>query len=258
MSEAPVDRLAPFQRYQAAFTAHIRDPKNNPRPAGVSARRMRVYNELLYNNVESFLLACFPVSRKILGQRRWDRLVREFFATHPCQSPLFRQIPEEFVRFLQMRSEQDPVFLAHFAHYEWVELAVDVTPAEADWATLDPKGDLMQGEPVLNPGLRVLEYPFQVQRISPKYLPTAPDAEPTRIVVFRDGEDKVRFVVINIVTARLLTLIAEGGITGEQACLRIADELQHPNPPAVLEGGGGILEGLLRQGALLGTRRIAS
>ena len=51
-----MSRLPAFQQYQYAFTAHIRDPRRNPRPAGVPARRMRVYNQLLYNNLESFLL----------------------------------------------------------------------------------------------------------------------------------------------------------------------------------------------------------
>ncbi|MFN3717220.1 MAG: putative DNA-binding domain-containing protein, partial [Thiobacillus sp.] len=65
-----------FQRYQLAFTAHIRDPQANPRPPGVEARRMNIYKDLLYNNVEGFLLACFPVLRRTLGARKWTRMVR--------------------------------------------------------------------------------------------------------------------------------------------------------------------------------------
>lgn len=259
MSEALADKPS-FQRYQVSFTAHIRDPKHNPRPAGVSARRMRVYNQLLYNNIESFLLACFPITRKILGSRRWGRLVREFLVTHKCQSPLFRQIPEEFVRFLQAREvgPQDPAFLAQFAHYEWIELVVDISPSEPEWERIEAEGDLMQGNPALNPALRVVEYPFQVHRIGPRYQPKVQDAEPTRIVVFRDNGDKVRFVVINVVTARLLALVAPGQCSGEQACERIAAELNHPNPTAVMGGGRNILDGLRQQGAVLGTWRKES
>ena len=94
------DVPADFQRFQQAFTAHIRDPKRNPRPAGVPVRRMRVYNQLLLNNLDGFLLACFPVLRQILGTRKWNRLVRAFFSEHACQTPIFRQIPEEFVQYL--------------------------------------------------------------------------------------------------------------------------------------------------------------
>ncbi|MFN0316529.1 MAG: DUF2063 domain-containing protein [Burkholderiales bacterium] len=250
----PPSDLPAFQRYQAAFTAHIRDPKRHPRPAGTSLRRMRVYNELLFNNVQGFLLACFPITRKILGARRWTKLARAFFATHKCSSPLFRQIPEEFVVFLQSRPVQEPVFLAHFAHYEWIELAVDISPEEPPWDCVQAGADLMQGYPVLTPSLRLLEYPFQVHRISPKFQPKAPDPELTRVIVFRDQLDKVQFVVVNAVTARLLAFILENEATGEQACIRIAQELDHPNPAAVIAGGRGILEGLERQGAILGAK----
>jgi len=89
--------LPEFQRYQLAFAAHIRDPEAHPRPAGVDARRMKLYNELLYNNVEAFLLACFPVLRQMLGTRKWTKLVRAFFSTHRSHTFYFRQIPDEFV-----------------------------------------------------------------------------------------------------------------------------------------------------------------
>jgi hypothetical protein len=53
-----------FQDFQMAFAARLRDPRANPRPAGVPPRRMRAYEELLYNNIESFVGACFPISKR--------------------------------------------------------------------------------------------------------------------------------------------------------------------------------------------------
>lgn len=255
----PAERPA-FQRYQAAFTAHIRDPRNQPRPAGVPARRMRVYNELLFNNIESALLVCFPITRRILGARAWKTLAREFFSHHKCQGPLYRQVSEEFVRYLRQRQPgpADPVFLADFAHYEWIELAVDISPAEPVWDEIDPAGDLMQHPPVVNPTLRLLEYPYAVHRIGPRFRPTAPDAEPTRLLVFRDKADGVRFVVVNAVSARLVALLSEdaAALSGEAACLRIAAELGHPDPSVVVAGGAGILRELWQQDAILGTRKV--
>lgn len=81
-----------FQRFQHVFTAHIRNPKVNKRPNGIEARRMRIYNELVYNNIESALLICFPVLKKMLGRRLWARLLRAFIAKHRCYAPFFRQI----------------------------------------------------------------------------------------------------------------------------------------------------------------------
>jgi hypothetical protein len=253
-----MSRLPAFQQYQYAFTAHIRDPRRNPRPAGVSARRMRVYNQLLYNNLETFLLACFPVSREVLGARKWGKLVRTFFAEHRCRSPFFRQIPEEFGRWLQEARgshPDDPPFLPYLAHYEWVELALDVSPNEPDLDAVDRAGDLLAERPALNPVAWLLAYPYPVHRIGKRFRPESPDAQPTHILAFRNLSDRVRFIVLNPVSARLLTLLQAGKSTGREALDTIVAELKHPAPHTVLAGGRQILESLRAEEAILGTLR---
>jgi len=247
--------LPAFQRYQYAFTAHIRDPRAAPMPKGVPPARMRVYNELLFNNLEGFLLACFPVCRKLLGARSWKRLVRAFFAQHRCRTPLFRQIPEEFVQWLSGTPVEMPAWLPHLAHYEWVELAVDTSPAAADAQRIDPAGDLLDERPVLNPASMLVTYPYAVHRIGPRMRPERPDDAPTHILVFRDLGERVRFIVLNPVSARLIALLGTCEATGRAALTRIAQELDHPDPNAVIAGGLQVLRELRAQDAVLGSAR---
>ena len=68
--------MTALKDYQMAFTRHIRDPQNTKVPAGVSERGMAVYTEIVFNNIESSVAACFPVLKKILGEEVWLRLVR--------------------------------------------------------------------------------------------------------------------------------------------------------------------------------------
>jgi hypothetical protein len=251
-------RRPPFQDYQYAFAAHIRDPRANPRPAGVPARRMRVYNELLFNNLEGFLLACFPVTRKVLGKTRWRKLVRAFYAGHRCRTPFFRQIPEEFVEWLRgarAGHPDDPPFLPHLAHYEWVELALQVCPLEPEAGSIDRNGALLEGRPALNPVAMLLSYPYPVHRIGPRFRPAAPDPQVTHLLAFRDLQDRTRFLVLNAVSARLVGMLHEGRLTGAEALQAIARELDHPNPSAVMQGGSEILDRLRREEAVLGTWR---
>jgi hypothetical protein len=251
-------RRLPFQDYQYAFAAHIRDPRAHPRPAGVPQRRMRVYNELLFNNLEGFLLACFPVSRAVLGAARWRKLVRAFFAGHRCRTPFFRQIPEEFVEWLRNARAghpEEPSFLPDLAHYEWVELALDLSPVEPDHERIDSVGDLLAGRPALNPVAMLLTYPYPVHRIGPRFRPRAPDPQPTQLLVFRDPQDRIRFLVLNAVSARLVAMLHQAPLTGAQALEEIARELAHPDPRAVMQGGRDILESLRREQAVLGTWR---
>jgi uncharacterized protein len=248
----------PFQDYQYAFAAHIRDPRASPRPAGVPARRMRVYNELLFNNLEGFLLACFPVCRAVLGPRRWRRLVRAFFAGHRCRTPFFRQIPEEFVnwlRGLRAGDPADPLFLPDLAHYEWVELALATSSVEPAYGDIDRSGDLLAGRPALNPVAMLLTYPYAVHRIGPRFRPKAPDRAPTHLLVFRDRQDGIRFLTLNAGSARLVALLHQASLSGVEALQAISGELGHPNPAAVIQGGRDILEALRGEEAILGTWR---
>ena len=243
--------LPEFQRYQFAFTAHIRDPKTQPRPPGVDARRMKIYNELLYNNIEGFMLACFPVLRQVLGVRKWVRLVRDFFRTHRSHTPYFRQIPDEFIQFLQNEWTPPagyPPFTLALAHYEWIELVLSVSNRSADRA-FDPAGDLLDGAPLLNPVLASLRYDWPVQRIAPrrKVLPAE-----TFLLVLRDAADQVTFSEINAFTARLLALLEPGTLSGRAALQQIAAESRHPDPALILQAGGALLLDLHTRGAILG------
>jgi hypothetical protein len=243
--------LPEFQRYQLAFTAHIRDPGVHPRPPGVEARRMKVYTELLYNNIEGFLLACFPVLRQVLGSRKWTRLVRAFFSTHRSRTPYFRQIPDEFVQFLQNEwtpPEGYPPFMLALAHYEWIELVLSVSNRSAD-REVDAEGDLLDSVPLLNPLLANLRYDWPVQRIAPRR--RIQPAE-TFLLVFRDAGDEVQFSEINAFTARLLTLLESGTLSGRAALLQIADESRHPDPNLIMQAGAALLQDLCARGAILG------
>ncbi len=240
--------MLPFQEFQHALGRHLRDPRQAPRPAGVPARRMAIYNELLFNNLTGFLDACFPVTRRVLGEHRWRRLNRAFFREARCHAPYFREIPREFLDWLPQDS--GPQWLNELAHYEWVELALDVmdvaTPAH------DPQGDLMAGIPVLGPALMNLAYAWPVQRIGPDYRPRKPHQ--THLLVYRAADDEVQFMELNPVSARLVDLLRGGNQHGQGVCMIIANELGHADPHAILNHGAAMLTQLLAAGAILGIK----
>ena len=223
--------LPEFQRYQLAFTAHIRDPEAHPRPAGVEARRMKIYNELLYNNIEGFLLACFPVLRQVLGARKWAKLVRDFFTTHRSRTPYFRQIPDEFVQFLQ--NEWTPP--EGYPPFPWRWRITNGSSwccryRIATWiARSIRRRDLLDDVPLLNPVLANLRYDWPVHRIAPRR--KVQPAE-TYLLVFRDAADQVQFSEINAFTARLLTLLEPGTLSGRAALKQMPPRAATPTRPS--------------------------
>lgn len=109
---------------------------------------------------------------------------------------------------------------------------------------------------MLTPLYWSLSYRYPVHRLSPRFTPNEPGAEPTRLLVYRDLDDEVGFIEINVVTARLLELLAEDGIESGRAALEaIAEELNHPQPETVVSGGLQILEDLRNRQVILGTAR---
>lgn len=240
--------LPAFQQFQMDFGRRCRDPRA-PRPAGVPARNMAIYEELLFNNISDFLDACFPVCRQMIGETRWRRLNRAFFRDWRGATPLFRHIPREFTQFLETVKYPLPAWLCDLAHYEWAELAVDTCDAVV--AAHHADGDLMSGRLLLNPTLMNLAYAWPVHRIGAG---RRPRPMPTHLLVFRDASDSVRFAEINEVTARLIDLIANHDASGAAAVERLARELPEETAAAVRIHGAAILDDLRRQGAILGVR----
>lgn len=246
-----------LQQQQYAFAAHIRDPDAHAPPAGVADERMAVYRELFYSNIEGFLANTFPVLRQITPDAAWHALVRDFYRRHRAQSPLFLEIPREFLRYLEHErgtKPDDPLFLAELAHYEWVELALAIDEQEPDLSGVDVDGDLLAGRPVLSPLAWSLSYRYPVHRIGPAF--QTPTAEPTFLLAYRDRRDEVGFMELNPVSASLLAqLRADKTATGRIMLARIAAQMQHSEPSVVTEGGLAMLQALRERDIVLGTYR---
>lgn len=249
-------RRPEFQARQYEFAAHIRNPAKNARPADVEDRRMAIYRELFYNNVQEFVASTFPILRKITPDERWHAMVRDYFARHEAHSPYFLDIPKEFLNYLQHEREtcaDDPVFLVDLAHYEWVELALSVLDEDASVDEPDTEPDLLDRHPVVSPLAWPLSYPYQVHKIGPDYLPEAPGAS-THLLVYRNKDDEVEFLELNPVSARLLDLLLDNSRpTGRTALEQIGAELQHPDAGQVVNFGHDMLREWHHLGIILGT-----
>ena len=251
-----------FMQKQYEFASHIRNPEKYPRPTDVDAQRMGIYNELFYNNVEDFMATSFPVMRSIMDDAAWHTLIRDYFEHHRSTTPLFPEMPREFLKYLENEreaQESDFPFLLELAHYEWVELALSLLDQDIEDIKVNADGDLLNGVPVLSPLAWPLTYQYPVQKIAPDFIPEQPGETATFLLVYRDNNDEIHFLDINPVTARLLQLIQEDkGLTGEEILNLIAEELNHPNPQVVVEGGLQILHDMKLRNVILGVNSVTA
>lgn len=218
---------------------------------------MAVYRELFYNNVEDFIATTYPVLKELLGEDAWHSLVRDYFAIHRARTPLFMQMPREFLVYLEQERDPQPddfPFMLELAHYEWVELDLATSDKLVVMDHIDANGDLLTGIPVVSPLARILTYSYAVHRIGTEYIPTEEDREETYLVVLRDRNDDVQFIEINRVTAALLIRLQEEKCSAKNILIDIGKELNHPDPAQLLEFGQSILNDMHARGVILGTR----
>jgi uncharacterized protein len=258
---------------QDALAAYIRDPERVAPPAGIEPRRLKIYRELFFNNVESLLANGFPVIRKTIdsidGDAGWERMIRAFFREHGSRTPLFPELPREFMRWLEARAERQdagealdpplPPWLQELAHYEWVELALQLSDASPADIAHDPEGDLLEGRPLLSPLAWPLAYAWPVHQLGPDHLPEAPPELPTLLLLRREPDGSVSFHALTPLTFRLLQRLDEQpALSGREQLLALAFEAGAADAEAAeafLGQGAAMLAQMRAEGTISGTRQ---
>jgi len=251
--EAPVDGL---HAQLDALAGWIREPAANAPPPGVGQRRLDVYRELFFNNIAGLLGGNFPVLRRIHGEERWRALVHAFYRDHDSRTPLFTELGREFLRYLETRDE-DPAmpWLRELAHYEWAELALQISEATHEDIAYDAHGDLLAGCPLVSPLAWPLAYAWPVHRIGPGHRPLEQPGEPTLLLFRREPGGKVSFHVLSPLTFRLLQRLEQApDLSGREQLEALAAEAGAQDTGTFLRDGAAMLAQLRRDGTLLGIR----
>lgn len=239
-----------------ALAGWIREPATHTQPPGIEQRRLDVYRELFFNNVASLLGGNFPVLRRIQGDERWRALLHAFYRDHGSRTPLFTELGREFLRYLEAR-DQDPAmpWLHELAHYEWAELALQISEATREEIPHDAHGDLLAGHPLTSPLAWPLAYAWPVHRIGPGHRPLERPAEPTLLLLRRESDGKVSFHVLSPLTFRLLQRLEQApDLSGREQLEALAAEAGAQDTDAFIHDGAAMLAQLHQEGTLLGTR----
>ncbi|MEF9979052.1 MAG: putative DNA-binding domain-containing protein [Thermomonas sp.] len=238
------------------LAAHVRDPTTHPGPPGIEARRLKIYSDLVYNNLDGLLAGNFPVIRKTLSDADWRALVQRFLSQHHSHTPLFTELGREFIAFLESDIGSDPTrpWLAELAHYEWAELGLQLS--DAAMPPHDPDADLLEGVPVLSPLAWPLAYRWPVDRIGPDFKPDRPTPEPTLVLLRREHDGRVHFSKLSPLLYRLLELIdANTERSGRELLRQLADEAGQEHFDDFLHEAMPMVERLRVEGVLLGAAR---
>ena len=201
-----------FVDVQQHFMDYIKDP-SLPLPEGIEARRMKIYRELFFNNIDGFVSNAFPVLKSLYSEQDWLKLVQSFFVNHDCATPIFVEIAQEFLQFLQSEyqmTEQDPPFMLELAHYEWLELVVAVAQDNPQQQLVaDDVDDITQIKLCVSATAKIAQYAYDVQHISAEHQPSEPSETAQFFCIYRDVDEEVVFLHLNPLTAQVLAYIEQ-------------------------------------------------
>lgn len=235
---------------QLRMTRFIRDPQTNEPPPGIEARRLAVYRQLFFGNLQSLLAGNFPVLHASLPPEQWQALTEDFYAGYRCQTPLFTEVAGEFVDYLESCAEQ-PGWVAELAHYEWIETALLLSDKpEPDH---DADGDLLDGVPLLSSLAAPLAYVWSVSHIGPQHIPLAAPAEPTLLLARRGADLKVHFSRLAPLAHALLVSLQQWQLTGREHLKALA-EIADIELADIQDQGIALLHSLKDLGVVIGTR----
>ena len=250
---------ANFAEVQKTFTAHMRDPAVNPGPTDIEVRRLKIYRDLVFNNIESLIAGSFPVLKTIYPAEQWKILIRAFVRDHISHTPHFPKMPQEFLMFLQQKEQDDLEFPFAFpftmelAHYEWLELAIDLDTRNITHNPVTSAKTFLDQCPVINPISTIVGFNWPVHEISPDFIPNKAPELPTYIIVYRNCELKTRFMELNPLAAMLVEKISSNtNQTGKEILQQISRNIGHANPSVVIQGGCELMYDMATKHILLG------
>ncbi len=233
------------------------------RSLGRDEARWKAYRRMVRSRFYQTIDHGFERLIGAIGESRFHRIVDRFLADDPPRSPYLRDLPGEFLRFVEGRRDvldeapALPAYALDLMRYEWAELDVaysheEIRPDEV--VALD-----MNRPAALSPAHRVLklEHPVHSMGTDGSGAPTAP--APVSLLLYRDRTTHdVETLELTPVAATLLAAIAHrGGYPPPMPLARVVREAADAHGAAVdlafVEALSTLLTDLTERGVLLGS-----
>lgn len=175
-------------------------------------RKLSIYQELLLNNLHELVSPCFPVLLSILPNEIWRGILKDFSKHYHVTTPIFHELPFFLVEYLKIHPVPDYPYAYELAHYEWIELEVElIEPQKTQSAT--GAISLLEQEWQLSVTARLLEYNYEVDKISPDY---QPQQEVKTYLIVYQIEGEVEFLKINELSFQLLSMMLQESMSARE------------------------------------------
>ena len=216
------------QRYRDALTGHLRRPDSVKAPQGTHAEGLAVYRRLIRNNLHNFLDRCFTRTRRLLDDAAWEAAKEDFVAHGQAHSPLFSDIPPQFLAHHRERHSLEQRIL-DVMDSECRELAAEIAYEGDALPRLEPEQIAALDERAfdaltlrLAAGASVVAYSHRVHDAD-----VAP--RPCFSLIWRDSADRVQHAEPSPADFQLLQQIGSEATSLDALIAALADYLPDIN-----------------------------
>jgi hypothetical protein len=240
-----------FIEAQYQFAQYIRDPDNTDCPDGIEKRRMSIYSDLFFNNINSFVSNNFPVFRALVNDKVWEKIIRLFMTQHRCQTPIFAEIGKEFIQFIESDAFQEHAlagelypFTVELLWYEYLELMLSIDKAVIHWPKLYEQKDTLLNQTIhLSELTQLGQFSWPVHQICEDYIPADDEKKETFILIHRDRDHGIHFLELSPVANLLFQKISVSeAMSGREILQQLAEEINFPSTEEFINAGLTILQ----------------
>lgn len=236
------------------FTHYCRTGESHP-SLKANPERLAVYLDLHRNNIDEAIDKMYPLTRLVLKDKRWKKLVDAFVAEEECSSPFYWQMPRflmEFVKKNNWAKKFKVPYLDDLMHFEWIEVELELMP-DAPQEPYVKEGNVLRDRLYFNPESRLLTYSYPV--FEKKELPRPMEKGNYFLLAFRRPSDgQVYFISVSPFFATVIQLLKERPLSGDEV-LKTTAKLFKMEEAKVLAKGEKFLEDLLEKEAIYGFKK---
>ncbi len=220
----------------------------------VGAERFLVYRSLVHNRMRNTIRDFIERAAARLGMRRLRADFEDWMEEVAAHSPYLRDVPAEFVAWAAPRWAADetvPDYLIDLARHELLEYDIrnDHRGGES------PTGrELALDKPLRFDGAaRLMSYAYAVHKMSQDTEDRqVPEQVPTRLLVYRDPSNKVRYLELTVLAHAVLEQLIEHRQPVAEGLRAACASLGEPLDDERLGIAATLLADLAERGVLLG------
>ncbi len=205
---------------------------------GFDNEKSQIYQELLLNNFNSLISPCFPVLRSILPSDLWHKIVKDIFSKANLQKNIFHQIAFELVNELELNPLVDYPFAFELAHYEWLELELELKANDLNIKPFNKELDVLNHEWQISSCAVIKQYQYDVHNIGQSYQPK--DKIKTNLIVYKKN-DTVEFIKLTEQSSQLLECILYEELAAKEIIAQLCSLYDNLNQASLLKEAENLL-----------------